>query len=89
MQARGGSYVQKCECMKAVKSKTPAPHRKTDRRVLRTRDTLGVWQSDPWPAVGRWFAGSLAAAMTLLADAVLRHEGVDAVLIRQSDDEGL
>jgi AcrR family transcriptional regulator len=27
--------------MKAVKSKTPAPHRKTDRRVLRTRDTLG------------------------------------------------
>ncbi len=27
--------------MKAAKSKTAAPHRKTDRRVLRTRDTLG------------------------------------------------
>jgi AcrR family transcriptional regulator len=27
--------------MKAAKSKTPPPHRKTDRRVLRTRDTLG------------------------------------------------
>jgi AcrR family transcriptional regulator len=27
--------------MKAAKSKTPAPHRKSDRRVLRTRDTLG------------------------------------------------
>jgi AcrR family transcriptional regulator len=27
--------------MKAANSKTPPPHRKTDRRVLRTRDTLG------------------------------------------------
>jgi len=27
--------------MKPAKSKTAAPHRKTDRRVLRTRDTLG------------------------------------------------
>ena len=35
--------------------------------VRRTRDTLGGWQEDPWPAVGRWFAGALAAAVTLLA----------------------
>jgi uncharacterized membrane protein SpoIIM required for sporulation len=51
----------------------PAAHEHASTRyalvygVRRTRDTLGVWQSDPWPAVGRWFAGSLAAAMTLLA----------------------
>ena len=35
--------------------------------VRRTRDTLGGWQSNPWPAVGRWVAGGLAAAVTLLA----------------------
>ncbi len=35
--------------------------------VRRTRDTLGSWQDDPWPALGRWFAGSLLAAVTLLA----------------------
>jgi Stage II sporulation protein M len=35
--------------------------------VRRTRATLGDWQDDPWPAVGRWFAGSLAAAVALLA----------------------
>jgi hypothetical protein len=35
--------------------------------VRRTHATLGAWQDDPWPAVGRWFAGSLAAAVTLLA----------------------
>jgi hypothetical protein len=35
--------------------------------VRRTRDTLGGWQANPWPAVGRWFAGSLVAALTLLA----------------------
>jgi hypothetical protein len=35
--------------------------------VRRTRDTLGGWQADPWPAVRRWFAGSLLAATTLLA----------------------
>ena len=35
--------------------------------VRRTRDTLGSWQDDPWPSLGRWFAGSLAAALTLLA----------------------
>jgi len=34
--------------------------------VRRTRDTLGGWQADPWPAVRRWFAGSLLAALTLL-----------------------
>jgi hypothetical protein len=34
--------------------------------VRRTRDTLGGWQADPLPAVGRWFAGSLVAAITLL-----------------------
>jgi hypothetical protein len=33
----------------------------------RTRETLGNWQADPWPALRRWFAGSLAAAVTLLA----------------------
>ena len=35
--------------------------------VRRTRDTLGGWQADPWPALRRWFAGSLFAATTLLA----------------------
>ena len=35
--------------------------------VRRTHATLGAWQDDPWPAVGHWFAGSLAAAVTLLA----------------------
>jgi hypothetical protein len=35
--------------------------------VRRTRDTLGSWQGDPWPALRRWFAGSLFAATMLLA----------------------
>jgi len=35
--------------------------------VRRTRDTLGSWQDDPWPALRRWFAGSLFAATMLLA----------------------
>jgi hypothetical protein len=34
--------------------------------VRRTRQTLGAWQADPWPALGRWFAGSLVAAIALL-----------------------
>jgi hypothetical protein len=34
--------------------------------VRRTRDTLGRWQEDPWPALRRWFAGSLLAALMLL-----------------------
>jgi hypothetical protein len=34
--------------------------------VQRTRSTLSVWQHDPWPALGRWFAGSAAAAGALL-----------------------
>ena len=35
--------------------------------VRRTRDTLGRWQDDPWPALRRWFAGGFLAAITLLA----------------------
>jgi hypothetical protein len=35
--------------------------------VRQTRATLGGWQDDPWPALRRWFAGSFAAAVTLLA----------------------
>ncbi len=35
--------------------------------VRRTGETLRNWQDDPWPAVRRWFAGSLAAAVVLLA----------------------
>jgi len=35
--------------------------------VRRTRQTLGAWQADPWPALARWFAGSFAAALALLA----------------------
>jgi hypothetical protein len=35
--------------------------------VRRTRQTLAVWQADPWPALRRWFAGSLLAALALLA----------------------
>jgi len=34
--------------------------------VRRTRQTLGAWQADPWPALRRWFAGSLLAALALL-----------------------
>ncbi len=34
--------------------------------VRRTRQTLAAWQSDPWPALARWFTGSLAAALALL-----------------------
>jgi uncharacterized membrane protein SpoIIM required for sporulation len=34
--------------------------------IRRTRQTLGAWQSDPWPAVRRWFAGGLFAAVALL-----------------------
>jgi uncharacterized membrane protein SpoIIM required for sporulation len=35
--------------------------------VRRTRQTLGGWQSEPWPALRRWFAGSFLAAIALLA----------------------
>jgi hypothetical protein len=35
--------------------------------VRRTHETLQRWQADPWPAVGRWFAGAVAAAVVLLA----------------------
>jgi hypothetical protein len=51
----------------------PVAHEHTATRyafvygVRRTRDTLGAWQGNPWPAVGRWAAGALAAAVTLLA----------------------
>jgi hypothetical protein len=31
-----------------------------------TRKTLDAWQTDPWPALRRWFAGSLLAALALL-----------------------
>jgi hypothetical protein len=34
--------------------------------VRATRQTLGGWQHDPWPALGRWFAGSATAAACLL-----------------------
>jgi len=34
--------------------------------VRRTRETLGAWHDDPWPALGRWFAGSFLAAVALL-----------------------
>ena len=51
----------------------PLVHEQTASRfafvhgVRHTRDTLGGWQSDPWPALRRWFAGSFAAAVLLLA----------------------
>jgi uncharacterized membrane protein SpoIIM required for sporulation len=35
--------------------------------VQRTHETLRNWQADPWPAVGRWFAGGVGAAVVLLA----------------------
>jgi hypothetical protein len=35
--------------------------------VRRTRETLGNWRDDPWPALRRWFAGAVAAAVILLA----------------------
>jgi hypothetical protein len=35
--------------------------------VRRTRQTLDDWQRNPWPALRRWFAGSLLAAVALLA----------------------
>jgi hypothetical protein len=35
--------------------------------VRRTRQTLAAWRADPWPALRRWFAGSLLAALALLA----------------------
>jgi len=35
--------------------------------VRRTHETLRSWQDDPWPAVRRWFAGAVAAAVVLLA----------------------
>ena len=35
--------------------------------VRRTRETLGGWQADPWPALRRWFAGSFARRDALLA----------------------
>jgi hypothetical protein len=34
--------------------------------VRSTRSTLRSWQSNPWPALGRWFAGSFAIAVLLL-----------------------
>jgi hypothetical protein len=34
--------------------------------VLRTRQTLRGWRSDPWATLGRWFAGSFAIAVCLL-----------------------
>ncbi|HEY7966533.1 MAG TPA: stage II sporulation protein M [Solirubrobacteraceae bacterium] len=33
----------------------------------RTRETLTSWHHHPWPAVGRWLAGSASAALLLLA----------------------
>ena len=33
----------------------------------RTRETLTGWHHHPWPAVARWFAGSMFAALLLLA----------------------
>ncbi len=35
--------------------------------VRRTHETLRTWQDDPWPAVRRWFAGAVGAAVVLLA----------------------
>jgi hypothetical protein len=37
----------------------------------RTRQTLDAWQADPWPALRRWVAGSLFAALVLLAATLL------------------
>lgn len=34
--------------------------------VRRTKQTLSEWQREPWPALRRWFAGSLCAALALL-----------------------
>ena len=34
--------------------------------VQRTKQTLAEWQTDPWPALARWFTGSFAAAIALL-----------------------
>ncbi|HUB77014.1 MAG TPA: stage II sporulation protein M, partial [Solirubrobacteraceae bacterium] len=31
-----------------------------------TRGALRAWQADPWPTLGRWFAGSFATAVLLL-----------------------
>jgi hypothetical protein len=45
--------------------------------VRRTRQTLKAWQDNPWPALGRWFAGSFTAAICLLF-AVWAIAGVSA-----------
>jgi len=34
--------------------------------VRRTKQTLAEWQTQPWPALRRWFTGSFAAAIALL-----------------------
>jgi hypothetical protein len=34
--------------------------------VRSTGQTLRVWRANPWPALGRWFAGALAIAVCLL-----------------------
>ena len=49
-----------------------APGQGTSRYALvhgvrRTKQTLADWQSHPWPALRRWFGGSLAAAIALLS----------------------
>lgn len=51
----------------------PALHGQTVSRYAfiagtrETRETLREWHHQPWPALGRWFAGSFAAALLLLA----------------------
>ncbi len=37
------------------------------RGMRDTRGALARWNDDPWPQLGRWFAGSLAVALVLLA----------------------
>jgi len=36
------------------------------RGVRDTRGALARWNDDPWPVLGRWFAGALAVAFVLL-----------------------
>jgi hypothetical protein len=36
------------------------------RGLRETRGALARWNDDPWPVLGRWFAGALAVAVVLL-----------------------
>ena len=55
----------------AAAASTPATRYAFVYGVRRTRQTLAAWHADPWPALGRWFAGGLLAALALLAATLL------------------